>query len=127
MQLYADEDFFFPVVEHLRRLGHDVVTAQEARRIRITPLSPCESTQHCKESWRAVGISASIGHLDMMGCRPLTARSPVERSPHIESSAVARSAIISTYIQLEAMRLVKAARRSHSPDGKLSPCAPCHS
>ncbi|SRR5260370_11226668 len=29
MDLYADEDFFFPVVEHLRKLGHDVVTAQE--------------------------------------------------------------------------------------------------
>jgi Domain of unknown function (DUF5615) len=29
-QLYCDEDFSFPVVEELRRLGHDVVTAQEA-------------------------------------------------------------------------------------------------
>jgi hypothetical protein len=29
MLLYADEDFFFPVVEELRRLGHDVVTASE--------------------------------------------------------------------------------------------------
>jgi predicted nuclease of predicted toxin-antitoxin system len=29
MQLYADEDFTFPVVEALRGLGHDVVTAQE--------------------------------------------------------------------------------------------------
>src|SRR6266540_3950143 len=29
MQLYADEDFPLPVVEELRRLGHDVVTAQE--------------------------------------------------------------------------------------------------
>jgi hypothetical protein len=29
MQLYADEDFFFPVVEELRRLGHEVLTAQE--------------------------------------------------------------------------------------------------
>jgi predicted nuclease of predicted toxin-antitoxin system len=29
MLLYADEDFPFPVVEELRRLGHDVVTAQE--------------------------------------------------------------------------------------------------
>ncbi len=29
MLLYADEDFAFPVVEELRRLGHDVVTAQE--------------------------------------------------------------------------------------------------
>lgn len=29
MLLYADEDFSFPVVEELRRLGHDVVTAQE--------------------------------------------------------------------------------------------------
>jgi hypothetical protein len=28
MQLYADEDFPLPVVE-LRRLGHDVITAQE--------------------------------------------------------------------------------------------------
>src|SRR5471030_2736726 len=28
MLLYADEDFSFPVVEELRRLGHDVVTAQ---------------------------------------------------------------------------------------------------
>jgi hypothetical protein len=29
MQLYADEDFTYPVVEALRRLGHNVVTAQE--------------------------------------------------------------------------------------------------
>lgn len=29
MQLYADEDFPFPVVEELRRIGHDVLTAQE--------------------------------------------------------------------------------------------------
>jgi hypothetical protein len=27
--LYADEDFFFPVVEELRTLGHDVLTASE--------------------------------------------------------------------------------------------------
>ena len=29
MLLYADEDFSFPVVEALRQLGHDVLTAQE--------------------------------------------------------------------------------------------------
>lgn len=29
MLLYADEDFPFPAVEELRRLGHDVLTAQE--------------------------------------------------------------------------------------------------
>jgi hypothetical protein len=29
-RLYADEDFPFPVVERLRDLGHDVVTALEA-------------------------------------------------------------------------------------------------
>jgi hypothetical protein len=29
MLLYADEDFPFPVVEQLRQLGHDVLTAQE--------------------------------------------------------------------------------------------------
>ena len=29
MLLYADEDFAFPVVELLRHLGHDVLTAQE--------------------------------------------------------------------------------------------------
>lgn len=29
MLLYADEDFPYPAVEELRRLGHDVVTAQE--------------------------------------------------------------------------------------------------
>src|SRR5437868_2424221 len=29
MQLYADEDFPYPVVEELRRPGHDVLTAQE--------------------------------------------------------------------------------------------------
>jgi hypothetical protein len=29
MLLYADEDFSLPVVEELRRLGHDVLTAQE--------------------------------------------------------------------------------------------------
>jgi predicted nuclease of predicted toxin-antitoxin system len=31
-RLYADEDFPLPVVEELRRLGHDVVTVQEAGR-----------------------------------------------------------------------------------------------
>jgi len=36
MLLYADEDFAFPVVEELRRLGHDVLTAQEDGR-RGTP------------------------------------------------------------------------------------------
>jgi hypothetical protein len=29
-RLYADEDFDHPVVEELRRLGHDVLTVQEA-------------------------------------------------------------------------------------------------
>jgi hypothetical protein len=29
MLLYADQNFFFPVVEELRRLGHDVLTACE--------------------------------------------------------------------------------------------------
>jgi hypothetical protein len=29
-RLYADEDFPFPVVEHLRQLGHDVLTTFEA-------------------------------------------------------------------------------------------------
>jgi Domain of unknown function (DUF5615) len=29
-QLYADEDFPYPVVERLRQLGHDVITAFEA-------------------------------------------------------------------------------------------------
>jgi hypothetical protein len=29
MLLYADEDFAFPVVVELRRLGHDVLTVQE--------------------------------------------------------------------------------------------------
>jgi len=28
--LYADENFSYPVVEELRRLGHDVLTAHEA-------------------------------------------------------------------------------------------------
>jgi len=29
-RLYADEDFDYPVVDELRRLGHDVLTVQEA-------------------------------------------------------------------------------------------------
>jgi hypothetical protein len=29
---YADENFRYPVVEELRKLGHDVLTAQEAER-----------------------------------------------------------------------------------------------
>lgn len=29
MHFYADEDFAYPVVEELRRLGHDVLTVQE--------------------------------------------------------------------------------------------------
>jgi hypothetical protein len=35
MLLYADEDFPFPAVEELRRLGHDVLTAQEDGRTSI--------------------------------------------------------------------------------------------
>jgi hypothetical protein len=35
MLLYADEDFSLPVVEELRRLGHDVVTVQEDGRTSI--------------------------------------------------------------------------------------------
>jgi hypothetical protein len=35
MLLYADEDFALPVVVELRRLGHDVVTAQEDGRTAI--------------------------------------------------------------------------------------------
>ncbi len=31
-RLYADEDFPLPVVEELRRLGHEVLTVQEAGR-----------------------------------------------------------------------------------------------
>lgn len=31
-RLYADEDFPFPVVTHLRRFGHDVLTVPEAGR-----------------------------------------------------------------------------------------------
>ncbi|HEY7156477.1 MAG TPA: DUF5615 family PIN-like protein [Gemmataceae bacterium] len=33
MRLYADENFSFPVVEILRQLGHDVLTAQEDGRM----------------------------------------------------------------------------------------------
>jgi hypothetical protein len=33
-RLYADENFDYPVVEQLRRLGHDVLTAQEAGQAR---------------------------------------------------------------------------------------------
>lgn len=29
-RLYSDEDFSYPVVEELRRLGHEVLTVQEA-------------------------------------------------------------------------------------------------
>jgi predicted nuclease of predicted toxin-antitoxin system len=29
MQLYADEDFEYPVVEEMRHCGHDVITAQD--------------------------------------------------------------------------------------------------
>jgi hypothetical protein len=36
MLLYADEDFSYPVVEELRRLGHDVLTVPEDGR-RGTP------------------------------------------------------------------------------------------
>jgi len=31
-QLYADEDFPFPIVERLRQLGHDVATTYELGR-----------------------------------------------------------------------------------------------
>jgi hypothetical protein len=31
-RLYADEDFSAPVIERLRQLGHDILTAQEAGR-----------------------------------------------------------------------------------------------
>jgi predicted nuclease of predicted toxin-antitoxin system len=35
MLLYADEDFPFPVVEELRRIGHDVLTTQEDGRTSV--------------------------------------------------------------------------------------------
>jgi|SRR5262245_59443698 len=38
MHLYADEDFPFAAVEELRRMGHDVLTAQEdSRRNALDP------------------------------------------------------------------------------------------
>jgi hypothetical protein len=35
MLLYADEDFPYPAVEDLRKLGHDVITAQEDGRTTV--------------------------------------------------------------------------------------------
>ena len=32
-RLYADEDFSYPVVQRLRQLGHDIVTAQESGQV----------------------------------------------------------------------------------------------
>ena len=29
-RLYSDEDFWFPVVEELRKTGHDILTAEES-------------------------------------------------------------------------------------------------
>jgi hypothetical protein len=29
-RLYADEDFSYPVIQRLRQLGHDILTAHEA-------------------------------------------------------------------------------------------------
>jgi Domain of unknown function (DUF5615) len=37
MNLYADENFPLPVVQELRRLGHDVLTAQEDGKQAPTP------------------------------------------------------------------------------------------
>ncbi len=40
--LYADENFDYPVVLELRRLGHDVLTAQEAgQRSSVFRIRPC--------------------------------------------------------------------------------------
>jgi len=43
-RLYADENFDYPIVEELRRLGHVVLTAQEAgqggQEIPYPPCSP---------------------------------------------------------------------------------------
>ncbi len=36
-RLYADEQFPYEVVEHLRDLGHDVVTVQEAGKANFAP------------------------------------------------------------------------------------------
>ncbi|MHB1560783.1 MAG: DUF5615 family PIN-like protein [Isosphaeraceae bacterium] len=47
--LYSDEDFSYPVVEELRRLGHDVLTVRRrGRRIsgsRIPQSSPSRSPE----------------------------------------------------------------------------------
>jgi len=51
MLLYADEDFSFPVVEEPRRLGHDVVTAQEDQR---TATSDPENLARAHSLGRAV-------------------------------------------------------------------------
>jgi hypothetical protein len=36
VRFYADEQFPFPVVEHLRNFGHDVLTVQEAGKAAIS-------------------------------------------------------------------------------------------
>ena len=51
MLLYADEDFPFPVVEELRRLGHDVMTAQEDGR---TATADADILDHAHALGRAV-------------------------------------------------------------------------
>ena len=39
-RLYADEDFSYPVVERLREIGHDVLTAEESGQANRKTLYP---------------------------------------------------------------------------------------
>jgi hypothetical protein len=45
MQLYADENFPLPVVEELRQLGHDVLTAQDDGRQATPDPDNCQGTR----------------------------------------------------------------------------------
>jgi hypothetical protein len=53
MQLYADEDFPLGVVEELRRLGHDVVTAQEDGRRYCGKWQPLLARTHPEKDQQA--------------------------------------------------------------------------
>ncbi len=67
--LYADEDFPFPVVELLRQLGHDVVTAFEAGQANQA-IEDTDQLAFATSLGRAI-LTRNRGHFIRLHKRPL--------------------------------------------------------
>jgi hypothetical protein len=78
-QLYADEDFPLPVVEALRQLGHDVLTAQQSGNAN-QPMADADVLTFARTQGRALLTLnrrdfirlhlADLQHAGIIVCRP---------------------------------------------------------